>query len=281
MLSDEYELWTRDGATLAVAGVDDPNGPCGTKTGPELRAEIDADYTVLLSHRDTVEEYSSWGYDLVLCGHGHGGIIRIPILDRGLISNDHTLLPKYDGGLYTIGDFTCCVSGGWAATPCRSLFSACSIAPTCPSSFCAPAPEGGRFPPSLFSAFHIAVTYREECYMQSFWPEPLILPSSARDTPALRPLWRQLGWAVVVCFTINLDAVGNMPATPPSAAPAKAIWCANWTPWAVKWPAADKACIQYRLLNRGKGPAVHSLRAQADRRRYQEVMKHTWSSRKG
>ena len=39
--------------------------------------------------------------------------------------------------------------------------------------------------------------------------------------------------------------------------------------------AADKACIQYRMLNKGKGPAVHSLRAQADRRRYQEVMKQT------
>ena len=38
--------------------------------------------------------------------------------------------------------------------------------------------------------------------------------------------------------------------------------------------AADAACIQYRLLNRGKGPAVHSLRAQADRRKYQEIMKH-------
>ena len=39
--------------------------------------------------------------------------------------------------------------------------------------------------------------------------------------------------------------------------------------------AADKTCIQYRLLNRGKGPAVHSLRAQADRRAYQQLMKHT------
>ena len=39
--------------------------------------------------------------------------------------------------------------------------------------------------------------------------------------------------------------------------------------------AADRACIQYRMLNLGKGPAVHSLRAQADRRRYQEIMKQT------
>ena len=113
VLSNEYEIWTRDGATLAVAGVDDPNGPADQKTGPQLREEIDADCTLLLSHRDTVEEYASWGYDIVFCGHGHGGIFRIPIIDKGLLSTDRTLFPEYDGGLYTFeGGFSCYVSRG-------------------------------------------------------------------------------------------------------------------------------------------------------------------------
>lgn len=112
VLTDDYELWTRGGATLAVAGIDDPNGPADQKTGPELRAEIDADYTILLAHRDSVEDYASWGYDLVLCGHGHGGVIRIPVIDQGLLSTDRTLFPEYDGGLYTFDDYACVVSRG-------------------------------------------------------------------------------------------------------------------------------------------------------------------------
>lgn len=112
VLTNEYDLWTRGGQTLAVAGIDDPNGPADQKTGPELRSEIDADFVMLLSHRDTVEMYSGWDYDLVFCGHGHGGVIRIPVLDRGIFCSDHTLFPKYDGGMYTFGDFTCCVSRG-------------------------------------------------------------------------------------------------------------------------------------------------------------------------
>ena len=39
-----------------------------------------------------------------------------------------------------------------------------------------------------------------------------------------------------LCFTVNLDAVGNIPATPPWAAPARAIWSGSWTPWGEKWP---------------------------------------------
>ena len=79
-----------------------------------------------------------------------------------------------------------------------------------------------------------------------------------------------------VCFTINLDAVGNMPCNPAIGGTGKGHLVRDLDALGGEMArAADKACIQYRLLNRGKGPAVHSLRAQADRRRYQEVMKQT------
>ena len=79
-----------------------------------------------------------------------------------------------------------------------------------------------------------------------------------------------------VCFTLHMDAVGNMPCNPAIGGTGKGHLVRELDALGGEMArAADKACIQYRMLNRGKGPAVHSLRAQADRRRYQSVMKHT------
>ena len=79
-----------------------------------------------------------------------------------------------------------------------------------------------------------------------------------------------------VVFTVNLDAVGNMPCNPAIGGTGKGHLVRELDALGGEMGrAADRCCIQYRLLNRGKGPAVHSLRAQADRRRYQEDMKRT------
>lgn len=79
-----------------------------------------------------------------------------------------------------------------------------------------------------------------------------------------------------ICFTVNLDSVGNMPCNPAIGGTGKGHLVRELDALGGEMgKAADKACIQYRMLNRGKGKAVYSLRAQADRRRYQEVMKHT------
>lgn len=70
-------------------------------------------YTILLAHNpDYFPQYAAWGADLVLSGHVHGGVVRVPILNRGVIAPTLRLFPKYDGGIFREGKSTMVLSRG-------------------------------------------------------------------------------------------------------------------------------------------------------------------------
>ena len=84
----------------------------------------------------------------------------------------------------------------------------------------------------------------------------------------------RLGCSTAV-FTINMDAVGNCPCNPSIGGTAKGHLVREIDALGGEMGrTADECMLQMRMLNRGKGPAVHSLRAQIDRRKYSTVMKH-------
>lgn len=127
VLDNRFVTLERGGDTIVLAGVDDPNGYADQKTPEELRAQIEkacpGAYTILLAHRnDRFDQYAAAGYDLVLSGHGHGGIIRLPFTD-GLLGTGRTLLPTWTAGLYTLGESTLFVSRGLGSntTPIRGF----------------------------------------------------------------------------------------------------------------------------------------------------------------
>lgn len=69
-------------------------------------------YQILIAHNpDYFEEYAAWGADLVLAGHVHGGMVRLPFLG-GVVSPAFRLFPKYDGGKFQEGNATMIVSRG-------------------------------------------------------------------------------------------------------------------------------------------------------------------------
>ena len=105
VLTNEFLTLERNGDTILLAGIDDPNGFADQKTPEQLFAEIEAAapdaFTLLLAHRGNrfPTRYSLLGADLVLSGHGHGGVWRLPFTD-GLIGNEFELFPSYMAGFY-------------------------------------------------------------------------------------------------------------------------------------------------------------------------------------
>ncbi len=117
VLSNEFVPLERNGDTILLAGIDDPNGRADQKTPEQLAAELTAacgdPFWLLLAHRNNrfENQYSLLGADLVLTGHGHGGIIRLPFTD-GLIDADRTLFSSYTAGVYEKNGSTMFVTRG-------------------------------------------------------------------------------------------------------------------------------------------------------------------------
>ena len=117
VLSNDFVRLERNGDFILMAGIDDPNGYADQKTPEELAAEIYAAYDdpfwLLLAHRNNYfeKQYRRLGAALVMSGHGHGGMIRLPFTD-GLIGVERELLPDYTAGLYEIDHAKLFVSRG-------------------------------------------------------------------------------------------------------------------------------------------------------------------------
>lgn len=115
-LSNDCEPLERGGARIIVAGAEDPNGRADMPKPDEfiegLRREYPDDFVLLLGHRNFwVQQYPDLPAELILSGHAHGGIVRLPFIG-GLLDVQHRLGAEYENGLYASGSYVMVVSRG-------------------------------------------------------------------------------------------------------------------------------------------------------------------------
>ena len=115
-LRNAYDTISRDGAQIVICGAEDPNGradmPKPSLLAAALRSEYPEEFVLWLAHRnDYVTKYPALPVELVLCGHAHGGIVRLPGIG-GLLNTDRSLGADFETGLYYGDRFTMCVSRG-------------------------------------------------------------------------------------------------------------------------------------------------------------------------
>ena len=115
-LSNDYELLSRGEDSIVLAGVEDPNGRADMSTPGEFVQQLNADfpdsYIVMLGHRNYwIERYPDLEVDIILCGHAHGGIVRVPFFG-GLLGAGFKLFPEHVDGVNTSGRYSMIVSRG-------------------------------------------------------------------------------------------------------------------------------------------------------------------------
>ena len=122
VLSNEFTYLARNGDTIVLAGIDDPNGYADQETPQELAQEVyaacDDPFWMLLAHRNDrfAGEYSLLGADLTISGHGHGGIWRLPFVG-GVFGTQRNLFPSYTSGFYSDNGASVFVSRGLGNSP--------------------------------------------------------------------------------------------------------------------------------------------------------------------
>ncbi len=111
-----------------MSGINDPDKERFTGKIGDFYSELDKIqrkkddnlFRVLLTHRPSyIESYLKYGFDLVLCGHAHGGQWRIPFILNGVFAPDEGWLPKYAGGKYDFPNGQMIVSRGLARESTR------------------------------------------------------------------------------------------------------------------------------------------------------------------
>ena len=116
VLQNQHRRLTIGDETIVLAGVDDPGGPADMIKPSDfiggIKQRENPEFMLVLSHRNYyLPMFSNLGVDLVLSGHAHGGMIRLPFTD-GLIGPQYDLFPTFTSGLYTMGRTDMIVSRG-------------------------------------------------------------------------------------------------------------------------------------------------------------------------
>lgn len=115
-LHNEFVFLEREGERIILAGVEDPNGPADMIKPDQLAEDMHQNYPdefkILLGHRnDWIQKYPDLPVDLILCGHSHGGVVRLPFAG-GVFGTGMDFFPKYDAGLFNEGNYDMIISRG-------------------------------------------------------------------------------------------------------------------------------------------------------------------------
>lgn len=115
-LSNEIQLLYRGEDSIAIVGAEDPNGRADMMKPWDLSLQLgelySGKFSLWLAHRnDYVRMYNDIGTELILCGHAHGGIVRLPFVG-GLLNVNRSFGAEYECGVYSSGHYLMLVSRG-------------------------------------------------------------------------------------------------------------------------------------------------------------------------